>query len=62
MADLVAEPKAALPERKLDEAIIICRNVNKWFGEFHVLRDILSAPSIAWKSISVDRSSSMASN
>ncbi|MDL1900816.1 amino acid ABC transporter ATP-binding protein [Anaerolineae bacterium CFX9] len=22
------------------EPIIICRNVNKWFGEFHVLRDI----------------------
>jgi general L-amino acid transport system ATP-binding protein len=23
-----------------DEPIIICRDVNKWFGEFHVLRDI----------------------
>src|SRR5215213_5658033 len=22
------------------DPIIICRNVNKWFGEFHVLRDI----------------------
>ncbi|MBL8132498.1 MAG: amino acid ABC transporter ATP-binding protein [Anaerolineae bacterium] len=22
------------------EPIIICRNVNKWFGEFHVLRDV----------------------
>ncbi len=22
------------------EPIIVCRNVNKWFGEFHVLRDI----------------------
>ncbi|PJF24182.1 MAG: amino acid ABC transporter ATP-binding protein, partial [Phototrophicales bacterium] len=29
-----------MPERKLDEPIIICRGVNKWFGEFHVLRDI----------------------
>jgi len=40
MADLAVETKAALPERRLDEAIIICRGVNKWFGEFHVLRDI----------------------
>ncbi len=23
-----------------DEPIIICKDVNKWFGEFHVLRDI----------------------
>ncbi len=23
-----------------DEPIIICRQVNKWFGEFHVLRDV----------------------
>ena len=23
-----------------DEPIIVCQNVNKWFGEFHVLRDI----------------------
>ncbi|MBZ0296618.1 MAG: amino acid ABC transporter ATP-binding protein [Anaerolineae bacterium] len=23
-----------------EEPIIICRNVNKWFGEFHVLRDV----------------------
>ncbi|MBZ0302065.1 MAG: amino acid ABC transporter ATP-binding protein [Anaerolineae bacterium] len=23
-----------------DEPIIICRSVNKWFGEFHVLRDV----------------------
>ncbi len=23
-----------------DEPIIICRDMNKWFGEFHVLRDI----------------------
>ena len=23
-----------------DEPIIICRDVNKWFGEFHVLRDV----------------------
>jgi len=22
------------------EPIITCRDVNKWFGEFHVLRDI----------------------
>jgi general L-amino acid transport system ATP-binding protein len=40
MANLAAEPKVTMPERKLDEAIIICRDVNKWFGEFHVLRDI----------------------
>jgi general L-amino acid transport system ATP-binding protein len=25
---------------KSTEPIIICRNMNKWFGEFHVLRDI----------------------
>ncbi|MCC6802611.1 MAG: amino acid ABC transporter ATP-binding protein [Anaerolineae bacterium] len=24
----------------IKEPIIVCRNVNKWFGEFHVLRDI----------------------
>ena len=24
----------------LGEPIIICKDVNKWFGEFHVLRDI----------------------
>ncbi|MCB9450693.1 MAG: amino acid ABC transporter ATP-binding protein [Anaerolineaceae bacterium] len=23
-----------------DEPIIVCTNVNKWFGEFHVLRDV----------------------
>src|SRR5690606_13526989 len=23
-----------------EEPIVICRNVNKWFGEFHVLRDV----------------------
>ena len=23
-----------------DEPIIMCQNVNKWFGEFHVLRDV----------------------
>ena len=23
-----------------EEPIIICRNVNKWFGDFHVLRDV----------------------
>lgn len=23
-----------------EEPIIICRNLNKWFGEFHVLRDV----------------------
>ncbi len=40
MADLAVEPKVTISERKLDEAIIICRGVNKWFGEFHVLRDI----------------------
>ncbi|HLV37389.1 MAG TPA: amino acid ABC transporter ATP-binding protein, partial [Spirillospora sp.] len=30
------------PETRVsnDEPIIICENVNKWFGEFHVLRDI----------------------
>ncbi|RMF81908.1 MAG: amino acid ABC transporter ATP-binding protein [Chloroflexi bacterium] len=25
---------------KDDEPIIICRDVNKWFGDFHVLRDV----------------------
>lgn len=25
---------------KGSEPIIVCRNVNKWFGEFHVLRDV----------------------
>ncbi|MEP7290844.1 MAG: amino acid ABC transporter ATP-binding protein, partial [Chloroflexota bacterium] len=24
----------------IKEPIIVCRNVNKWFGEFHVLRDV----------------------
>lgn len=27
-------------ERKLGEYMVECRNVNKWFGEFHVLKDI----------------------
>ena len=26
--------------RAKDEPIIVCRNVNKWFGDFHVLKDI----------------------
>jgi general L-amino acid transport system ATP-binding protein len=34
----------AAPERKTltvsDEVAIEIRNMNKWFGEFHVLRDI----------------------
>ena len=25
---------------QLGEPIIICKDVNKWFGEFHVLRDV----------------------
>src|SRR3954464_9761228 len=28
------------PTIQLGEPIIICKDVNKWFGEFHVLRDI----------------------
>lgn len=28
------------PQPPLGETIIECRNVNKWFGEFHVLKDI----------------------
>ncbi len=29
-----------MSETKSPEPIIICRNVNKWFGNFHVLKDI----------------------
>lgn len=28
------------PQQLLGETIIECQNVNKWFGEFHVLKDI----------------------
>jgi general L-amino acid transport system ATP-binding protein len=28
------------PSTNGSEPIIICRNVNKWFGDFHVLRDV----------------------
>src|SRR5258706_2964752 len=28
------------PATQLGEPIISCKDVNKWFGEFHVLRDI----------------------
>jgi general L-amino acid transport system ATP-binding protein len=32
---------SALPQKKSpDEPIIICRQVNKWFGDFHVLKDV----------------------
>lgn len=31
---------ANLETPSADEPIIICRDVNKWFGEFHVLKDI----------------------
>jgi general L-amino acid transport system ATP-binding protein len=34
----MAETKSATPQ--LGESIIVCKDVNKWFGEFHVLRDI----------------------
>jgi len=27
-------------ENVIREPIIVCRNLNKWFGEFHVLRDV----------------------
>ncbi|MCA0457442.1 MAG: amino acid ABC transporter ATP-binding protein [Chloroflexi bacterium] len=30
----------AVPSQPAGEPIISCRDVNKWFGEFHVLRDI----------------------
>ena len=29
-----------MSETKSPEPIIICRNVNKWFGNFHVLKDV----------------------
>ncbi len=29
-----------MTETKSSEPIIICRNVNKWFGNFHVLKDV----------------------
>jgi general L-amino acid transport system ATP-binding protein len=29
-----------MSETKSSEPIIICRNVNKWFGNFHVLKDV----------------------
>src|SRR5690606_7625323 len=33
---VMSEEKAA----PIGDPIIICRSVNKWFGEFHVLRDV----------------------
>src|SRR5688572_6595432 len=34
------EQAAATPAQKSGEPIIICRDVNKWYGEFHVLKDV----------------------
>jgi general L-amino acid transport system ATP-binding protein len=38
MSESLAEQGAVVQVN--DEPIIMCRNVNKWFGEFHVLRDV----------------------
>jgi general L-amino acid transport system ATP-binding protein len=29
-----------MKEKNLEDAIIVCTNVNKWYGDFHVLRDV----------------------
>ncbi len=39
MTDKIA-PAAHQQKQLGDEPIIICRKVNKWFGDFHVLKDI----------------------
>jgi general L-amino acid transport system ATP-binding protein len=39
---MAAQKKPDLQETSMaaDEPIIICRDMNKWFGDFHVLRDV----------------------
>ena len=39
MSEVQAEQQSVY-ERKLGDYIVECRDVNKWYGEFHVLKDI----------------------